>query len=300
MGARDHLASRGRLSEHVPLAGYTTYRFGGPARYFVTAESEADVADAGRLAAEEGIPLLALGRGSNLVIADEGFAGVVIHSGEGLSGIRFEGEGMVVVGAGRPLPLLARETVRRGLGGLEFYTGIPGSVGGAVRMNAGCHGSETADWLVDARVVDLGSGRASALTPEDLALAYRHSDLSDDDFVVGARFRTVPIAPAAGEEAIREITRWRRDHQPGGTLNAGSVFKNPPGDHAGRLIDAAGLKGLRIGGAEISERHANFFVAHPGATARDVYRLVSEVRRRVLDDFGVALVVEIRFVGDFE
>ena len=300
MGAYQDLLGRGRLSERVPLSGFTTYRFGGPARFFVEAESEEDVVDAGRLAADEGMEVVALGRGSNLVFADRGFDGVVIHTGVGLAGIEVSADGVVTVGGGHPLPLLARETVRRGLGGLEFYTGVPGSVGGAVRMNAGCHGSETAEWLIEARVVHLETGVATARTPRDLELAYRHSNLSDVEFVTSARLRTVPVERAVGEEAIREITRWRRDNQPGGTLNAGSVFKNPPGDHAGRLIDATGLKGLRIGGAEVSARHANFFIAHPGTTADDVYRLVAEVRRRVCEASGVDLVAEIRFAGEFE
>ena len=300
MSARDELAERGRLSENVPLAGYTTDRFGGPARYFVVAESEADVVAAGRLATTEGRPILVLGRGSNLVVADSGFDGVVIRPGAGLSTMRLESDGSVVAGAGLPLPLLARDTVRAGRGGLEFFAGIPGSVGGAVRMNAGCHGSETAEWLIEARVVDLATGGVDSRSPTDLGLSYRHSDLGDGELVIEARFRTVAVDSSAGEETIREITRWRRHHQPGGTLNAGSVYKNPPGDHAGRLIDAAGLNGFRIGGAEVSERHANFFVAHPGATASDVYRLVAEVRRRVLAASGVDLTPEIRFAGEFE
>jgi len=300
MGARDDLAGRGRLSEHVPLAGHTTYRFGGPARYLVVAESVDDVVCAGLFATEESLPILPLGRGSNVVVADSGFDGIVITTGAGLSRLEVENGGVVAAGAGHPLPLLARETVKRGLGGLEFYTGIPGSVGGAVRMNAGCHGSDTAEWLVTASVVSLGTGSVTWRSVGDLRLSYRHSDLRDDEFVVSARYRTVPVDRARGEETIREITRWRRDNQPGGTLNAGSVFMNPPGDHAGRLIDACGLKGLRIGGAEVSERHANFFVAHPGATAADVFLLVAEVRRRVAEGSGIDLVPEIRFAGDFE
>jgi UDP-N-acetylmuramate dehydrogenase len=300
VSARDELAGRGRLTEHAPLAGMTTYRFGGPARYLVDAETEEDVAAAGRLAAEEHLPVLALGRGSNLVIADRGFPGVVIRPGSGLARLAVDDDGVVTAGGGHPLPLLARETVRRGRGGLEFYTGIPGSVGGAVRMNAGCHGSDTAEWLIDARVVDLRSGNASRRDPATLDLSYRHSNLTDGEFVVEARFRTVASDRVTGEERIREITRWRREHQPGGTLNAGSVFKNPPGDSAGRIIDAAGLKGTRIGGAEVSARHANFFVAHPGATARDVRDLVEEIRRRVRESTGIDLVPEIRFAGDFE
>ena len=177
--------------------------------------------------------------------------------------------------------------------------GIPGSVGGAVRMNAGCHGSDTAEWLIAARIVSLGSGAITERSPADLGLSYRHSNLRDDDVVVVARFRTESITPEAGEQRLRDITRWRKETQPGGTLNAGSVFKNPPEDAAGRVIDAAGLKGFRIGGVEVSTRHANFFVADSGATAADIHTLVTEVQRRVVAAAGIALEPELRFLGDF-
>ncbi|HSM01914.1 MAG TPA: UDP-N-acetylmuramate dehydrogenase [Acidimicrobiia bacterium] len=299
MTSRAALVERGKVTVDASLAPLTTYKLGGPARYLVVVDDEDDLRLASGLASEEGLPLVTLGRGSNMVVADVGFPGVVVRPGPGLSWWEAAGDDAIRAGSGMPLPLLARETGRAGLGGLEFFTGIPGSVGGAVRMNAGCHGSEVADWLVEARVMDLGTGEVSERTPTDLEMSYRHSSLTDDHFVVSARFRTIARDPSDAEEAIREITRWRREHQPGGTLNAGSVFKNPPGDSAGRVIDAAGLKGLRIGGAQVSERHANFFIAHDGATASDLHRLVIEVQRRILDEVGVELVPEIRFLGEF-
>jgi UDP-N-acetylmuramate dehydrogenase len=299
MTARAALAGLGKVTEDAPLAALTTYKLGGSARYLVVIDDEDDLLLAARLASEEALPMMALGRGSNIVVSDSGFAGVVLRAGPGLA--RWELAGDVVrAGAAMPLPLLARESVRAGRGGLEFFTGIPGSVGGAVRMNAGCHGSETAEWMITARVLDLDVGTAADAAPEDLGMSYRHSNLTDDHFVLSALFRTVERDPKEGDEAIREITRWRRDHQPGGTLNAGSVFKNPPGDSAGRLIDEAGLKGLRVGGAEVSRRHANFFVAREGATAADLHRLVVEVRRRVKESTGLELVPEVRFVGKFD
>jgi UDP-N-acetylmuramate dehydrogenase len=148
-------------------------------------------------------------------------------------------------------------------------------------------------------VFDLVDGVVSSPTPGELEMRYRHTNLTDRQFVVGAAFRTVDRDPGEGAAAIREITRWRRGNQPGGTLNAGSVFKNPPGDSAGRIIDHAGLKGLRIGGAAVSERHANFFVADEGVSADDLRRLVEEVRRRIFESTGVDLEPEIRFVGEF-
>ena len=299
MTARAALASLGKVTERVPLAALTTYKLGGSARYLVVIDGEDDLLLAARLASEESLPVMALGRGSNVVVSDSGFPGVVLRAGPGLSRWELAGD-VVQAGAAMPLPLLARESVRVGRGGLEFFTGIPGSVGGAVRMNAGCHGTETAEWMITARVLDLGAGTAVDSAPEDLDMSYRHSNLTDDHFVLSARFRTVERDPEEGEEAIREITRWRRVHQPGGTLNAGSVFKNPLGDSAGRIIDEVGLKGLRVGGAEVSRRHANFFVAREGATAADLHRLVGEVRRRVKEATGLELVPEIRFVGEFD
>ncbi len=297
MTASRRLQAAGRLGEDVPLGPLTTYRFGGPARYLVTIDGEQDLRDAFEIATGEGLSVLPLGRGSNVVVSDTGFPGVVLQAGPGLSH-RSIGE-VTVAGAAVPLPLLARDSARAGRGGLEFFTGIPGSVGGAIRMNAGCHGSETSDVLVSARIFDLGTSMLSERTGADLELAYRHSNLGDFDFVLEARFATVERPAAEAEETIRDIARWRRDHQPGGTFNAGSVFKNPEGEPAGRIIDRLGLKGLGSGAVSVSERHANFFEAAEGATAGDMYSLVLEVQRRVRDETGIDLETEIRFVGEF-
>jgi UDP-N-acetylmuramate dehydrogenase len=294
----DRLRSEGRLEEDVRLGPLTTYKFGGPARYVITVDGEEDLRAAWALSAAEGLPVVALGRGSNVLVADAGYRGIVLRAGPALSTRSFEGD-VVVAGGGAPLPLLARESVRAGRGGLEFYTGIPGSVGGAVRMNAGCHGTETKDVLIVARVFDATSGTASDRTPEELGLSYRHSDLDDLDFVLSATFRTFDQEPDAGEQELRAIARWRKEHQPGGTFNAGSVFKNPPGTAAGKIIDDLGLKGFAVGGVSVSERHANFFVAGAEATAADVHGLVTEVQRRVAEETGIELVPEIRFIGDF-
>jgi UDP-N-acetylmuramate dehydrogenase len=278
----------------------TTYKLGGPARWFLEAESEDDLASLGEALAKEPMPVLVLGRGSNLVVSDRGFEGVVVRLGRGLAGLEVDGGGTVHAGAALPQPALARGAAAAGRGGLEFLVGIPGSVGGAVRMNAGCRGSDTAEWLITARVIDLATGGVSERDPGGLGLRYRHSDLADGEVVVSARFRTVARPREECEEEIRAIIRWRKENQPGGTFNAGSVFKNPAGDAAGRIIDSLGLKGFRVGGASVSGRHANFFVAEPGTRAADVHRLVAEVRRRVREATGIDLEPELRFAGWFE
>ncbi len=299
MGDWDELVGEEWVRPNVALAPRTTYKVGGPARWLATPRNLDDLGLVGRAVAEAGVPVVVLGRGSNVVVADDGFDGVVVCLAEGFSQVRWEGT-RAVAGAAVALPRLARAAVERGRLGLEFFVGIPGSVGGAVHQNAGCHGRETKDVLVSASVWDLRQGVMTERSVEDLELGYRHSNLADHEVVVEARFQTTPGDPAEGERLMREITRWRRDHQPGGTLNAGSVFKNPPGDAAGRIIDAAGLKGLRRGRVYVSERHANFFVAEPGATATEIWELVREVARRVEDRTGIVLEPEIRFVGAFE
>lgn len=295
------LAAEGVLAEHVPLAGFTTYKFGGPARWFLEARSEADIARlAEALSGETApVPVVVLGRGSNVVISDLGFRGVVVHLGAGLAGLDIAPDGTVRAGGALPLPMLARRAAEADRGGLEFYVGIPGSVGGAVCMNAGCLGTDTAEWLITARIAGVRTGRVREAAPADLEMSYRHSAVGSDDVVVGAVYRTVPRPRRQAEARIREVTAWRRAHQPGGTLNAGSVFKNPPGDAAGRIIDALGLKGHRVGAVSVSERHANFFVAGEGARAQDVHDLVTDVRRIVYERSGVLLEPEVRFIGRF-
>jgi UDP-N-acetylmuramate dehydrogenase len=295
------LVADGLLVERATLAPLTTYKFGGPARWLLEANSEGDLKRLAQGLAEEPaeVPVAVLGRGSNVVVSDLGFRGVVVHPAGGLGELDMSADGLVGAGGALPLPVLARRTAEAERGGLEFYVGIPGSVGGAVCMNAGCHGSDTAEWLVTARMVDLRTGMAREADPASLGMSYRHSEVGADEVVTRATFRTVVRRRRDAEVRIREITAWRRDHQPGGTFNAGSIFKNPPGDAAGRIIDALGLKGFRVGGASVSHRHANFFEAAEGATAQDVHDLVAEVRRRVFAESGVLLEPEVRFIGRF-
>jgi len=292
----NRLVEQGKVLENVPLGPLTSYKSGGPARYLAEID---DIESLGALIAT-GVtashPLLVLGRGSNLVVADAGFAGLVIRLRGGFAETRFEGTA-VTAGSATPLPRLARTCVDQGLRGLEFFVGIPGSVGGAVRQNAGCFGSETKDRLVEARIIDLRTGTTHADSPAALEMSYRHSNIGSDDLVIDATFETERGDVGEGRRKIREITRWRRDNQPGGTLNAGSVFKNPPDISAGELIDSLGLKGHRVGDVAVSDKHANFFVAGPEATSEDVRRLVEEIKDRVLQLSGTILEPEIQFVG---
>lgn len=298
--ARALEAALGRPVERdVPLARFSTYRLGGPAALLVEPASVGELlAVAGALAGRDvPVPLLVVGKGSNLLVSEAGFPGLALRLTGELEQLDVA-EASVRAGAGLALPVLARRVAAAGRSGLEFYVGIPGTVGGAVRMNAGGHGRETAEVLVRAWVVDLAAGGAGeeARPVETLALSYRRSGLGPSEVVTGAELRAEADDAAACEARIEEIVRWRREHQPGGS-NAGSVFTNPPGDAAGRLIEACGLKGHRVGGAVVSEKHANFFQAEPGATADDVRRLVLEVQRTVEHRTGVRLEPELTMVG---
>lgn len=289
------LCAGGLVRSEVPLNALTTYKLGGAARWF------AEVGDYPHLSAlaEAGVgggDVLVLGKGSNVIVSDEGFGGLVIRLVGDFLSIRHP-DGRVEAGGGVGLPRLARSAAGEGRLGLEFMVGIPGTVGGGVYQNAGCHGTEMVDVLEEVEIFDLGTGKLCLVSPESLHLRYRSSSVRPHQVVTRSWFRFTPGEPAEGLKKIRAITRWRRINQPGGTLNAGSVFKNPPGDAAGRLIDVLGLKGMRVGDVSVSEKHANFFVAGAEATAEDVRRLVSKVRLRVRAETGIDLEPEVRFVG---
>jgi len=291
------LVAEGLAEENVDLAPLTTYKLGGPARYLMEAGDEQSLLRLTQALSEDPQPVVVLGRGSNVVVSAAGFPGVVVRLA--MAGFSVGDEGAIEGGGGLPLSLLARRSAEIDRGGLEFMAGIPGSVGGAIRMNAGCYGADTSEWLVHARVVDLATGAVDERIGGDLELRYRHSNLSDTEVVVAGTFRTVPRSRSDSERLIREVISWRKERQPGGTLNAGSVFKNPPGDVAGRIIDEQGLKGLQIGDVSVSHKHGNFFVAGPAATPQDIHDLVTAVRRRVRESTGIDLEPEVRFVGPF-
>ncbi len=288
-----------RVRRRVPIGPLTSYRVGGAAALFFEVAEEADLDLVGRAVQESGVEVLVVGRGSNLLVADGGFSGLAVVLGAGFGAIAFEGTD-VIAGAAVSLPVLARRTAVAGLTGLEWSVGVPGSVGGAVRMNAGGHGSDVARTLVWARVHDLSAGNRSSLhgtvSTDRLDLGYRRSALGPLHVVSSARFALAPGDRHASEEAIADIVRWRREHQPGGA-NGGSVFANPPGDSAGRVIDAAGLKGLRRGSAFVSAKHANFVQVDDGGSADDVAALVADIACLVEERTGVRLELENHLVG---
>ena len=295
------LAALEQLGVAVPnvrLGELTTYKFGGVAAWLVQADTESQLESAVGAAIVDGVPWMVLGRGSNVIVSDSGFPGLVVRLGQEFSLIEINDDGTVVAGGAVPLPKLARTCAKAGRGGLEFLVAVPGSVGGAVRMNAGCHGSETGEWLQRVRVLRPGKGIVD-VARDDMDMSYRTNSLPESDIVLSATFTTMPRDAAESEEMMRSITHWRKVNQPGGTFNAGSVFKNPPGAAAGAIIDSLGLKGHTVGGARVSPRHANFFEASPSATAQDVYDLVVEIREKVAAATGVTLEPEVRFIGEF-
>lgn len=284
-----------RARRDVPLGPFTTYRLGGPAALLVEATSDDDLRAVADAVQATGIDVLVVGKGSNLLVAEAGFDGLALVLGEPFATVEID-HAVVRAGGATPLPVLARRTVAAGLTGLEWAVGVPGSVGGGVRMNAGGHGSDIAATLRRVRVLDLASGEDGAVTAADLALGYRRSAVEATSVVVWAEFALAPGDPEAGEAELREIVRWRRENQPGGQ-NAGSVFTNPDGDSAGRLVDLAGCKGRRRGSAQVSEKHANFIQADPGGSADDVAALIAEVQHEVEVATGVHLEPEVRMIG---
>lgn len=284
------------VAENVPLGPLTTYKSGGSARYLARPTRPSDLTDLAGAIAESPLDVLVIGRGSNLLVSDKGFDGLVVHIARGFNDVSYQGT-TVEAGAGVPLPMLARGSVGAGIAGLEFFVGVPGSVGGAVRQNAGCFGVETVDRLLDIRIFDLMTGGSVEKLPRQLDLSYRHSSVKSHWVVISARFQGTGNDVSSSEELLREITRWRKENQPGGTFNAGSVFKNPQGVSAGSLIEKAGLKGHTVGGVSVSMKHANFFVAKRGAASSDIRTLIHEVRDLVFSREGVLLEPEIQMVG---
>jgi UDP-N-acetylmuramate dehydrogenase len=292
--------SLGALAERgVALGPLTTYRVGGPAAVFVRARTRDDLVRVGVAGQVSGLDVLPIGRGSNMLIADGGFDGIAVTLVDLADTLDIDQSSAVVTAsAGSSLPVVARKTAAAGLTGFEWAVGVPGSIGGAVRMNAGGHGSDMAGSLIDVTIVDLAATCERTVAASDIGLGFRHSELPATAVVVEARLQLAHGDRRESERMISEIVSWRRANQPGGQ-NAGSVFVNPvPGEvSAGALIDAAGLRGLRVGSAHVSDKHANFIQVDDGGSADDVHALMQIVRDRVESASGYALRSEIRLIG---
>lgn len=293
---------RGRVCENEPMARHVSWRAGGAARRAFFPVDREDLADFMRIVPRDEAVLM-VGLGSNLLVRDGGFSGTVIFTHgalTGLSRLALEDDGTVYAEAGVATPKLARFAANHDFAEAEFFAGIPGTVGGALAMNAGCHGGET--WRYVTRVLMVNrQGECVARSVADFEIGYRHvrPQLDADEFFVAAWFRFPRGQSAVARMRIRELLARRIATQPLGLPNAGSVFRNPPGDHAARLIEAAGLKGAWLGGAQVSEKHANFIVNPEGkATAKEIEMLIHQIRLEVNKKFAVALVPEVRIVGE--
>jgi UDP-N-acetylmuramate dehydrogenase len=290
-----------KVKLNEPLAPYTSIKIGGPADYFLEVEDSNCLARTLELLHRRAVPICLLGKGSNVVVSDLGVRGAVLRLGRQFNKAEWtetQSVAHVVVGASYAVSRLAREAARRGYGGLEFAEGIPGSVGGALVMNAGAYGSEI-EKIVDRVEGVSAKGERLDRKRGAMVFGYRSSNLPSGTIVTRVEFRLSPDRPEAVGARLRELVARRKQSQPSGYPNSGSMFRNPPGDFAGRLIEAVGLKGKRIGGAEIAERHANFILNRGGARAEEVRRLMEAARSEVRERFGIELVPEVRFMGEW-
>ena len=301
-----HKLSEAAGADHIlkdePMSAHTTFRIGGPADYFVVPEDAASLGRGVALCRAEGVDYFITGNGSNLLVGDGGYRGVVFHICHTMDDVAYEEKGtelLVEAGAGVMLSSLARQVSSKGYTGFEYATGIPGTLGGGVTMNAGAYGGEMKDILKSVTVLT-ADGQEKELTPGELDMSYRHSSITEEHYMVLG----VTIALEAGsQEQIRakmeELKEKRVEKQPLEYPSAGSTFKRPEGYFAGKLIMDAGLRGFQVGGAAVSEKHCGFVINKEKATASDVYRLIQEVQQEVYRQFGVKLETEVKMVGDF-
>jgi UDP-N-acetylmuramate dehydrogenase len=288
-----------RVRTSFSMAPITTFRIGGPAAIYLEPESEDDLAAASEAIAATGLPYVVIGKGSNVLVSDRGYPGLVLRLGRGYRWAARDGSRLTAGGA-MPLPALAGVALRHALHGLAFGVAIPASLGGAVTMNAGAHGGQVADVVVEVEVFRLGRARTERIEAADAGFSYRRSALPADSVVTGATVGLRPGDPATIRAAMDDARSWRRRTQPLAEPNCGSVFKNPAGEHAARLIEDADLKGTRVGGAQVSTKHANFIVAGPGSRADDVWALVQLVMREGESRTGLTLEPEVRLIGEFD
>lgn len=295
MAAARDLPVQGELRYDEPMSRHTSWRTGGPAEVFFVPASVEDLA-AFLAGLDAGTPIFWHGVGSNLLVRDGGISGVVVSATRILRDVERADRYRVRAGAGLPCTQLARQCIRWELGPSEFFAGIPGTVGGALAMNAGAHGGETWERVESVRTIDRG-GEIHERAPAEYSVGYRSVTGPADEWFLGATFRfEQDVIPSL--ETLKKMLERRKTTQPLGLLSCGSVFRNPDGDHSARLIEAAGLKGHKIGGAEVSEKHANFIINRDDASATDIEELIEHVRQTVLDEHGVSLVHEVRIVGE--
>lgn len=287
------------VSVQEPMERHTTFRAGGPADYYIEPGNPDELCEVLLLCREEGMPCFVIGNGSNLLVSDTGYRGAIVSTGKACTNITVKGT-RITAGAGVPLSTVSRLAMQAGLAGMEFASGIPGSMGGAVAMNAGAYGSEMKDILVSALALT-DEGKIVRLSSGDLGLEYRTSVISKRGYIVlEAEFSLKPGLSEEIRGRMEELARRRREKQPLEYPSAGSTFKRPEGHFAGKLIQDAGLRGLAVGGAQVSEKHCGFIVNRGGAAASDIMRLCREVQRRVEERFGIALEMEVKILGEFE
>jgi UDP-N-acetylmuramate dehydrogenase len=295
MASAKDITAQGEIRYDEPMSRHTSWRVGGPAEVFFEPASIEDLAEF-LAALEANTPIFWHGVGSNLLVRDGGIPGVVISATKMLRHLDRIDHYLVRAGAGVPCTQLARQCIRWKLGPSEFFAGIPGTVGGALAMNAGAHGGETWERVESVRSIGR-NGEIHERAPGEYSIGYRSVTGPASEWFLEATFRFDPeVTPSM--ETMKGMVERRKSTQPLGLLSCGSVFRNPPDDHSARLIEAAGLKGHRIGGAEVSEKHANFIINSENASATDIEELIEYVRQTVLDEFGVSLKYEVRIVGE--
>lgn len=295
MMAAEQVRVQGEIRVNEPMCKHTSWRVGGPAETFFVPSSLDDLSMFLR-ELHPAVPVFWFGVGSNLLVRDGGISGVVISASRILKDLERVEHYVVRAGCGLPCTQLARQCIRWGIGPSEFFAGIPGTVGGALAMNAGAHGSETWERVESVRTIDR-AGDINQRAPSEYSVGYRSVTGPSNEWFIEATFRFDPQATPS-IEAMNEMLDRRKRTQPLGLPSCGSVFRNPPGDHAARLIEAAGLKGFTIGGAEVSAKHANFIINKDNATATDIEELIEHVRQKVIEAHGIALVHEVRIVGE--
>ena len=292
----------GTILKNEPMSLHTSWKIGGPADCLIAPKTVDEIVAVLKYTNEQNVPLTIIGRGTNLLVSDEGIEGVVMQIGDNFNKILWLNENEVRAEAGGLLAALSRDAAKKNCTGLEWACGIPGNVGGAVMMNAGAYGSNISNYITEVEVVDLsadGKPQLKVLTKDDLEFSYRHSGITAKQVVVGVNLLLEPGDRQKSEAQMKELLQTRAAKQPLEYPSAGSVFKNPEGDHAGRLVEVSGCRGISCGGAQVSEKHGNFIVNRGGATAADVLELIAKVQAIVKAKNGVSLETEVRKIGRF-